>query len=267
MGPSLRLSWSVPGAWGRSWGGCRGGSRAAAIQLSTAFSHGGKARLLKASNRVASRGQIQAAKQKGSVGILCSPWGFGWGGVGEVITRCLPACPRPTKRGLGEVKNGGTEGFGLPLAFWFRRLETGVRTARRNHGGGAGTPHPAHPSSESRECRKLRGQNESGASHRDQRRGAGIRRALTQSFPISRVGDTGGRRDPPAPAASTGRRQHRHPKASGTQEFGIAKWDLRPIAPTQGCIVWWGAGGHPSIQPGKLGCEPKPSWRARAESV
>lgn len=163
--------------------------------------------------------------RKGSVGILCSPWGFGWGGVGEVTTR-------------GETTAGEQAPRTLPT-----------------------------PSSESRECRKLRGQNESGASHRDQRRGAGIRRALTQSFPISHVGDTGGRRDPPAPAASTGRRQHRHPKASGTQEFGIAKWDLRPIAPTRAASCGGGPGGHPSIQPGKLGCEPKPSWRARAESV
>lgn len=103
VGPSLRLSWSVPGAWGRTWGGCRGGSRAAAIQLSTAFSHRGKARLLKASNRVASRGQIQAAKQKGVCWHPLFPMGVRMGWCG------------------------------------------GSNHVRRNHGRGAGTPHPAHP--------------------------------------------------------------------------------------------------------------------------
>lgn len=66
----VRLSWNIPGAWGRTWAGSRDSSRAAAIQLTTLCSHQVKIGLLKAINAISGRGQIQAAKHQEFIGIF-----------------------------------------------------------------------------------------------------------------------------------------------------------------------------------------------------
>lgn len=72
VGPSRRLSWSIPGAQAGLGLAAGVGTGLAAIQLTTVLSHQVKSHLSEAINRMSGRGRIQAAKRKGVVVIFSS---------------------------------------------------------------------------------------------------------------------------------------------------------------------------------------------------